>query len=279
MSPSLALRWFVRCLIGAALALAIAGVCRAEEIYVPFRPDMPAGAAYTIDAAKLHPSQLCLGWREVVYKRALLEGKTPTALIAYLKDKDVPVVIGPGGVPYLSDGHHTMRALLESQVTDKTTYGHIVANWSELEPAVFWEKMAASNCSYLKDAEGRAQPPSALPASLRDLQLDPYRGLAWGVMQAGGFNEERKTFFQEFRWADYFRDKVKWDDRDDAAFDAAVKAATILAQAPAAAKLPGYRVDVRRPRALAEPTRHDIAYALHKDGSGHGDIAEAVGLK
>jgi 3-phytase len=150
-----------------------------------------------------------------------------------------------------------MRALLESKVTDKTTYGHIVANWSALEPTVFWEKMAAGNFSYLKDARGTPQPPSALPGSLRDLQLDPYRGLAWGVMRAGGFHEEKKTFFQEFRWADYFRDKVKWDDRDDEAFDDAVKAATILAQAPAAAKLPGYRAEALRPRVVTEPTRHD----------------------
>lgn len=252
-----AMRWFVRLLLGAALLLGVLGVCRAAENYVPFRPDLPAGAAYSIDAGQLHPTQLCLGWREVVYKRALIEAKTPAELTAYLQDKDVPVIIGPGGVPYLSDGHHTMRALLESSVADKTTYGHIVANWSGLAPGVFWEKMAAGNYSYLKDANGAPQPPSALPASLRDLQLDPYRGLAWAVLRAGGFHEQKKTFFQEFRWADYFRDQVRWDDRDDEAFDDAVKAAMLLAQAPAAAALPGYRAEALRPRVVTEPTRHD----------------------
>jgi hypothetical protein len=53
--------------------------------------------------------------------------------------------------------------------------------------------------------------------------------------------EKKGVFFQEFRWADYFRDKVRWDDADDAAFADAVKAACTLAHAPAAAGLPGYR--------------------------------------
>jgi hypothetical protein len=49
------------------------------------------------------------------------------------------------------------------------------------------------------------------------------------------------VLFQEFRWAEYFRDKVRWDDADDGAFAKAVTAACILARDPAAAALPGYR--------------------------------------
>ena len=256
MPYSLATRWLVRCLIGAALMLAVYGVCHAEETYPPFRPDLPAGAAYALDAAQLHPTQLRLGWREVVYKRQLIEAKTPAGLVGYLKDKDVPVVIGPGGVPYLTDGHHTMRALLESRVADKTMYGHVLANWSSLAPADFWARMAANNYSYLQNVHGELQPPTALPASLRGLELDPYRGLAWAVMKAGGFHET-KVFFQEHHWADYFRDKVQWDDADDEAFSDAVKAAIVLAQAPAAAALPGYRSDALQPRVITAPTRHD----------------------
>jgi len=257
MPKSPAIHWCARSLFAAALLLGLHGVCAAAENYAPFRPDLPAGAAYTIDAGQLHPTQLCLGWREVVYKQGLIDRKTPADLVAYLQDKDVPLVIGPGGVPYLTDGHHTLRALLESRQPDKTAYGHVLANWSALEPAAFWAKMEEQHYSYLKDTTGRAQPPAALPASLRELQLDPYRGLAWGVMKAGGFHEEKKTFFQEFRWADYFRDKVAWDDADDEAFKDAVMAATVLAQAPAAANLPGYRAEALQPSVVTAPTRHD----------------------
>jgi hypothetical protein len=229
----------------------------AAETYAPFRADLPAGAAYALDARQLHPTQFAHGWREVVHKTAKIDGMTPAKLAAYLKDKDVPVVIGPGGVPYMTDGHHTLRALIESKAADKTAYGHILANWSGLTPAEFWSRMAASNYAYLKDATGRRQPPEALPATLLTMQRDPWRGLAWGVMEAGGFKERKDVFFQEFRWADYFRDQVQWDDANDGAFEDAVAAACDLAQAPAAAALPGYRPQAFQPRVVTEPTKHD----------------------
>lgn len=230
----------------------------AQETYEPFRPDLPAGAAYAVDARQLHPTQMALGWREVAFKQKMFDAKTAAEVTAYLKDKDVPVVIGPGGVPYMTDGHHTLRALIESKVPDKTAYGHILANWSGLDSAVFWPRMQAKNYTYLKDAEGRGpQPPSALPASLLAMQLDAYRGLAWGVMKAGGFDEKKGVFFQEFLWADYFRGKIRWDDRDDAAFAQAVKDAGVIAQAPAAAPLPGYKPAALQPRVVTEPVKHD----------------------
>lgn len=249
---------FGRMLLAAAGLLLVRPALAAEPAdYVPFRPDLPAGAACRIDAAQLHPTQLSLGWREVADKRKAFDAKSPAEVIAYLKDKDIPVVIGPGGVPYLTDGHHTLRALLESKAPDKTAYGHVLANWSALAPGEFWSRMAANNYSYLKDAAGRPQPPAALPPDLRGLQLDPYRGLAWGVMKAGGFHERKKTYFQEFRWADYFRDRIHWDDADDEAFSDAVKAACVLAQDPAAAAQPGYRSEALQPRVVTAPTRHD----------------------
>lgn len=229
----------------------------APATHAPFRPVLPAGAAYAIDARQLHPTQFSHGWREVTHKQAKMDRMTPEKLQAYLIDKDVPVVIGPGGVPYMTDGHHTLRALLESQHADKTAYGHILANWSDLPADEFWRRMQAANWTYLKDAQGRDQPPSALPASLLAMQRDPWRGLAWGVMEAGGFRERKGVFFQEFRWADYFRDKISWDDADDDAFQDAVKAACVLAQSPAAAHLPGYRLTAVHPRIITEPAKHD----------------------
>jgi len=229
----------------------------AAETHPPFRPDLPAGAAYALDARKLHPTQFSHGWREVVYKAAKIDAMSPAEVTAYLKKKDVPVVIGPGGVPYMTDGHHTLRSLIESKAPDKTAYGHILANWSDLDAATFWTRMEANNYAYLKDATGRSLPPDALPWSLMVMQRDAWRGLAWAVMEANGFKEMKGVFFQEFRWADYFRDKVRWDDGDDEAFEEAVKTACILAQAPAAAQLPGYRSSALQPRVVTEPTRHD----------------------
>lgn len=239
------------------LACGLAAAAVAADTYVPFRADLPAGAAYTIDAATLHPTQFALGWREVVFKRGKIDRKSPAELVAYLMDKDVPIVIGPGGVPYMTDGHHTIRALLEAKSPDKTVYGHVLANWSALSAAEFWPRMVASNYAYLRDAEGRAQPPENLPSTLRAMQRDPYRGLAWAVMEAGGFLERKDVFFQEFRWAEFFRPLVRWNDADDEDFDRALNEARAFARTPAAQTLPGARPLPLQPRVVSEPTRHD----------------------
>ena len=237
-----------------ALTLAV-GALAAD--YVPFRPDLPAGAACTIDARQLRPTQFSHGWREVVHKTALIDAKTPAELVAYLKKKDVPIVIGPGGVPYLTDGHHTLRALLDSRAPDKTAYGHILANWSALPPAEFWERMQASHYTYLRDATGQPQSPEKLPDSLLTMQRDPYRGLAWAVMEEGGFLERKDVLFQEFRWADFYRGKVQWDDANDDDFDRALNEARALARRPEAQALPGARPLGVQPRVVTERTRHD----------------------
>ncbi len=212
-----------------------------DEAYVPFQADLPAGSAYAIEAGRLHPTQFALGWREVAFKTKLIDTKTPAELAAYLKKKDVPVVIGPGGVPYMTDGHHTLSALLASTQPDKTAYGHIIANWSDLAPAVFWARMNAAKNTRLNDATGRGPlEPAHLPATLSAMQSDPYRSLAWAVMTAGGFAERKDVFFQEFFWADFFRNKIAWNDGNDADFARATQEAVALAHTPAAAALPGY---------------------------------------
>lgn len=239
------------------VALILVAALRAAPAYAPFRADMQAGAACTIDARALHPTQAALGWREVLFKRAKLDAKDAAALAAYLQDKDVPIVVGPGGVPFMSDGHHTIRALLESKHADKTVYGHVFANWSTLAPAEFWARMQASNYTYLKDAAGRALAPEHLPASLEAMQPDPWRGLAWALMEAGAFTELKGVFFQEFRWADFLRERVKWDDANEADFQRALAEAKALAAAPAAAALPGWKAGMLQPRVVTEPVPHD----------------------
>lgn len=230
----------LRVLSGFLCLLAWSCVLRAAGEYQPFRADLAAGSAYSIDARKLHPTQFSLGLREVAAKTAVIDAKDAAALEAYLKKKDVPVVIGPGGVPYLTDGHHTLRALIESRQADKTAFGHVLANWSELDATTFWARMAERRFVYLKDREGRPAEAASLPETLLKMQHNPWRGLAWAVMVAGGFEEKKGRFFQEFAWADYFRDRVKWDEEDDADFKRAVGVAVELAHAKEAAGLPGW---------------------------------------
>jgi hypothetical protein len=236
------LRW----LSGFLSLLVLSCVVRAADDYQPFRGDLAAGAAYSIDARRLHPTQFSLGLREVAAKVAVIDAKDRDALAAYLKKKDVPVVIGPGGVPYLTDGHHTLRALIESRQPDKTAYGHVLANWGDLTEEAFWMRMEEHRYTYLRDNAGRPAAAVLLPETLLKMQHDPWRGLAWAVMVAGGFEEKKGWFFQEFAWADYFRDRVRWDEGNDADFKRAVAAAVELARSPAAAGLPGWKAEGRR---------------------------------
>jgi hypothetical protein len=64
---------------------------------VPFRADLPAGAACRIDAGRLHPTQFSVGRREIAHKRKAIDKMSAAELPAYLRGKDVPVVIGPDG--------------------------------------------------------------------------------------------------------------------------------------------------------------------------------------
>jgi 3-phytase len=237
-------------------ALAVLPVFAAET-YVPFKPDLPAGSAYVLNARQLRPTQMAVGWREVLAKIKLFNGKTPAEAVAYLKDKDVPVVIGPGGTPFMTDGHHTLRALIESKQAEKVAYGHILANWATLAPAEFWQRMAEKNWVYLKDANAKPVKPADLPVDLLHVQRDPYRGLGWGVMKAGGFDEKKGVFFQEFLWGDRFRGRIQWNDEDDADFARAVKEGCALALTPEFADLPGYKGGPLKPQVVTEPTKWD----------------------
>lgn len=231
----------LRILGGLLSPLVLSCAVHASETYHPFRSDLMAGEAYSIDARKLHPTQFSLGFREVAAKTAAIDGKDAAALEAYLKKKDVPIVIGPGGVPYLTDGHHTLRALIGSRQADKTAFGHVLANWSDLSGEAFWVRMEEHRYSYLRDNAGRPAKAGLLPETLLKMQHDPWRGLAWAVMVAGGFEEKKGWFFQEFAWADYFRTRVSWDEANDEEFARAVGRAVELARAPEAAALPGWK--------------------------------------
>jgi hypothetical protein len=228
--------------LGLALAALVVPslALRAETDYRPFAPTMVAGDRYMIAAEALHPTQPAVGFREVAYKKAGFDRATAAEAVATLKKKNVPVVIGPGGHPFMTDGHHTIRALLESRQAEKTVYGTVLANWSTLPPAEFWAKMTSSNYAYLVDGLGRPLDYARLPASLREVQSDVYRGLAWAVMKKGGFAEREGVYFQEFFWGEYFRPRLKWNDADEADFQRALAEALKLAHAPEASKLPGY---------------------------------------
>ena len=245
-------RWLATLIIGGQVVAVslLATACAATRPSVttqmadagclPYAPDMRAGDHFMIDAERLHPTQPSLSFREVDWRTGILNGMSQEQVAANVRTNPPQVIIGPGGVAYLTDAHHTMRAILDSKHADKRVCGVIVQNWSDLSEHAFWARMQATHNVYLRDGQDQRITPAQLPASLRDSQSDPYRGLTWMVGSRGGFTARSDVFFQEFFWGEYFRKHIRWNDADDAEFEDAVQRALKLAHEPDASELPGY---------------------------------------
>ena len=71
-------------------------------------------ALFQVPVDSLRPTQLNEGFTEVGKKTAGFDLLTPGQLQANLLTDIEPVVIGPGGQLFLTDGHHTFTALENS---------------------------------------------------------------------------------------------------------------------------------------------------------------------
>jgi hypothetical protein len=87
-------------------------------------------ALYSVAVDSIAPTQMNEGFTEVDAKTAAFNLLTPSELQSDLLGDIEPVVIGPGGVLYLTDGHHTFTALLDSiyGASDPTVYVNVIAN-------------------------------------------------------------------------------------------------------------------------------------------------------
>ena len=206
---------------------------------VAFRPELPTGTLCRIEVALLHPTQFAVGAKEAEMRAGRVGTMKPDKLERYLRGKIAPVVVGPGGVPYLLDHHH-LALLLTKTGASRTMYANIRENWRELSGPEFWTRMKERNWAWLFDENGRGPlDPAQLPPSMAGLRDDPFRSLAWAVRQQDGYRDSG-VLFADFRWADFFRSRVKIPPGPDG-FDRAVAEALKLARTPAAKDLPGYR--------------------------------------
>jgi hypothetical protein len=160
---------------------------------------------------------------------ALPRGGETAESIAAMKT----VVIGPGGEPFLTDGHHTLTAFDETPDggPDLHVRVRVQANYSTLTRQDFWAQMIAHKWTYLLDPQGDPVKVNQLPTSLglSSFQNDRYRSLLYFGRDIG--YTQNGLPFQEFYWGDWIRDTqpaglTTWSDTDLAGYLAAVKAST-----------------------------------------------------
>jgi hypothetical protein len=218
-------------------AFLLAGQSGAGAGQGTFHPRLQADARCLVDVRSLHPTQISVGLGEVRLRAARLQAMKPDKQERYLREKEVPVVIGPGGVPFIVDRHHLVRLLLDTNLRSQA-YAVVRANWSDLPPEAFWLRMRERHWVYLFDERGQGPlSPNALPKSVADLKDDPYRTLAYLVRERGGFAKSEVPF-AEFQWANFFRTRIP--EKALANLESARALALKLAASPEASALPGY---------------------------------------
>ncbi|TPW77033.1 ParB-like protein [Schumannella sp. 10F1B-5-1] len=144
------------------------------------------------------------------------------------------VVIGPGGVPYLTDGHHTLTSFAETLGggLDVHVRLRVLGNLSGLSEADFWQTMQTNKWVWLSDVNGDPIQPVDLPSSvgLANFDDDPYRSILYFGRDIG-YVANGEIPFQEFYWGEWLRgrtdiDVKNWNQDDPAATLALVKKIT-----------------------------------------------------
>jgi hypothetical protein len=224
---------FRRALLVSAFAFFQASVLPAVHAAPACSRAIPVNSECEIRLDSLHPTQSAIGLIQVEERAARM--KPGINGVAYTEKRPMPVVQGPDGSFYLTDGHHlasTLHRLDVHKVTAK-----VIGRFSN--PASFWQDMQQRQWVYLYDAKGNAISPSVLPKRIADLGDDPYRALA-GYAQDAGYYGRSDVYFAEFHWARYFGANMGWQPVDRLNLLYALQAAEKLACQPAAKSLPGY---------------------------------------
>ncbi|WP_052139841.1 ParB/Srx family N-terminal domain-containing protein [Janthinobacterium lividum] len=145
------------------------------------------------------------------------------------------VVIGPRGIVYLTDGHHTFSTFLDADGGRNhrlKVWVKVSDNFSALGEAAFWTRMREENKVWLKNGRNQAITPQQLPSAigLKALGDDPYRSLVYFTRGIGYEPPDKATEFLEFYWADWLRRKPALNlERADLLDPAAYASAILLA--------------------------------------------------
>lgn len=143
------------------------------------------------------------------------------------------VVVGPRGVAYLTDGHHTLTSFAEASDGGPNTQIRlrVAANLSAENDDQFWATMKANKWTWLERPDGASITPAELPTTIRLKAFldDPNRSLLYFARDIGF--KAGSIPFQEFYWGSWLRDTKPafldaWDRGNSASYLATVRSLT-----------------------------------------------------
>ena len=184
----------------------------------------------------LHPTQFCVGMREVKEKRKRWKEMKGDEAGEFVGRHLVPVIIGPKKEKYLIDHHHLCRAVHDAG--GKEVLVNIIADLSGLGKGEFWCVMDDARWVYPYDASGKRRAFDDLPKTIEKLTDDPFRSLAGELRRAGGYAKDLAPF-HEFIYADFLRRRMK-RGHVEKNFDKAMERALKLVKSEEAGHLPGW---------------------------------------
>jgi hypothetical protein len=187
----------------------------------------------------LRPTQFSLGMNEVHYKTEKIQKFSKAELKDYCKNHTIPVVVGPQKEKYLIDHHHFARACWEQEVEEFEI--EILEDKGHLSQKEFWTFLESKKWMYLFDQFGQGpHSPDLLPSDVRCMGDDPYRSLAWELIEAGVIEKSKVPFF-EFQWATLLRKNLDIPLTSKSNFKEAVEKSKKIALSATASHLPGFK--------------------------------------
>ncbi|RFU49235.1 ParB-like protein [Paraburkholderia sp. DHOC27] len=186
--------------------------------------------------ADLRPTQMTVGYREVIQKREHWKTLGKKARAAEIDAHSFPAVLGPEQRYYIVDHHHLGLALFEEGVKEVKVM--MLKDLSWLDSTIFWRMMEHNQWVHPFGADGSRYDYAHLPKVVTGLADDPYRSLAGELRRTGGFAKDA-TPFSEFLWADFLRPRIS-QSKLAKNFSKALDAANALAHTAEARYLPGW---------------------------------------
>lgn len=201
----------------------------------------------------IHPTQTSVGYAEVAVKmEELTKYEKNGELPKYLKSKDIPCVLGPDNIIYITDHHHMGLALTilaaewQEENLKKTKQDNpfmkcdfnILYDFSKSKLPVkeFFKVLDSLQLVHMYDENG--QKSEEIPNRLIDLKNDHYRSLAGFVRKSGGYKKIDKPYL-EFEWADFLRQHITVTEIEDNIKNAVAKGVG-LCLSEMAKNLPGW---------------------------------------